>query len=43
MSVDQIAVATAVISATVGALSLLMAWYRGSTSRRPRLAWTLGE
>jgi hypothetical protein len=42
MSLERIAVATAVISTAVGAASLLLAWYRGSTHRRPRLARTLG-
>jgi hypothetical protein len=42
MSLERIAVATAVISTAVSAASLLLAWYRGSTHRRPRLARTLG-
>jgi hypothetical protein len=42
MDVERIAVATAVVSAAVSALSLLLAWYRGSTQRRPRLVRTLG-
>jgi hypothetical protein len=42
MSLERIAVATAVISTAVSAAGLLLAWYRGSTHRRPRLARTLG-
>ena len=41
MSVERIAVATAVISATVSAGTLLLNWYRGSDGRRPVLARTL--
>ncbi len=42
MSVERIAVATAVISAAISAAGLLLAWYRGSTAQRPMLARTLG-
>ena len=42
MSTERIAVAMAVISAAVSAASLLLTWYRGSITKRPRLAWTLG-
>lgn len=42
MSVERIAVATAVISTALSAGSLLLSWYRGSTRKRPRLARALG-
>jgi hypothetical protein len=42
MTLERIAVATAVISTTVSAGGLLLTWYRGSTRQRPRLARTLG-
>jgi hypothetical protein len=42
MSLERIAVATAVLSAALSAGGLLLAWHRGSTERRPRLARTLG-
>jgi hypothetical protein len=41
MSIEQIAVATAILSATISAGGLLLAWYRGSAEKRPRLARTL--
>src|SRR6476659_10145791 len=42
MTLERIAVATAVISATVSAGGLVLTWYRGSTRQRPLLARTLG-
>jgi hypothetical protein len=42
MSLERIAVATAVLSTAVSAAGLLLTWYRGSTTRRPRLARILG-
>jgi hypothetical protein len=42
MTLERIAVATAVISAAVSAGGLLLAWHRGSAVKRPKLARTLG-
>jgi hypothetical protein len=42
MSIEQIAVATAVMSATVSAAGLLLAWHRGSDQKRPKLLRALG-